>query len=64
MSFFETLAEKVNGLFTPEKEAPAKDSDDFLEQQLANEDHRFDSFAAVRHAAQVKYYVDGQNYCW
>ncbi|KAG2235547.1 hypothetical protein INT48_003110 [Thamnidium elegans] len=66
MSFFENLAEKVNSLFTPpsDKNEPGKDSDDFLEQQLANEDHRFDSFAAVRHAAQVKYYVDGQNYCW
>ncbi|KAI9365193.1 hypothetical protein BD770DRAFT_378002 [Pilaira anomala] len=67
MTFFENLAEKVNNLFTTDCKPAAEgkdDDDDFLEKQLADETHRFDSFAAVRHDAQVKYYIDGQNYCW
>lgn len=66
MTFFSDLADKVNKLFEPscdEKKEGAPD-DDFIEQQLANEKHRYDSFAAVRHEAQVKFYIDGQNYCW
>lgn len=66
MSFFTNLAAQVNSLFDPscpEKKAANQD-DDFIEEQLMNEKHRYDSFAAVRHDAQVKHYIDGQNYCW
>ncbi|KAI7896962.1 uncharacterized protein EV154DRAFT_490014 [Mucor mucedo] len=66
MTFFSDIADKVNSLFETscdEKKDGAPD-DDFIEQQLANEKHRYDSFAAVRHEAQVKFYIDGQNYCW
>lgn len=65
MSFFTNLAAQVTDFF--DGETPKKDDnpdDDTIEQQLANEQHRYDSFAAVRHGAQVKYFVDGQNYCW
>lgn len=65
MSFFTNLAAKVTDLFDGEPvKKDDKPDDDTLEQQLANEKHRYDSFAAVRHGAQVKFYVDGQNYCW
>lgn len=65
MTFFSDLADKVNSLFDTncEKKNETPD-DDFIEQQLANEKHRYDSFAAVRHEAKVKFYIDGQNYCW
>lgn len=65
MSFFSNLADKVNSLFdTSCEKKDDNPDDDFIEQQLANEKHRYDSFAAVRHEAQVKFYIDGQNYCW
>jgi hypothetical protein len=64
MSFFQSLAAKVNDLFDHHETKDENPNDDLVEQQLAQEKHRFDSFAAVRHDAQVKYYVDGQNYCW
>lgn len=68
MEFFTNLATKVNDvLFDTAHEAnptAAEPDDDTKEQQLAQEKHRYDSFAAVRHNAQVKAFVDGQNYCW
>ncbi|RCH89710.1 hypothetical protein CU098_009899, partial [Rhizopus stolonifer] len=67
MSFFANLAAQVESFFDPSCYDETKDEtkdDDFIEQQLAAEEHRYDSFAAVRHDAQVKYFVDGQNYCW
>lgn len=64
MSFFTHLAEKVNSLFETSCDEKKPEDADFIEQQLANEKHRYDSFAAVRHEAQVKFYIDGQNYCW
>ncbi|ORE03496.1 phospholipase D/nuclease [Rhizopus microsporus var. microsporus] len=63
MTIFSDIAEKVTSLFESSEE-PKKEDDDFIEQQLLNEKHRYDSFAAVRHGAQVKYFIDGQNYCW
>ena len=64
MSFFTNLAAKVTDLFDGDAKKDDNPDDDFIEQQLAQEQHRYDSFAAVRHGAQVKYFVDGQNYCW
>lgn len=65
MEYLTNLAAKVTDLFDGEAPKKTEDlDDDALEQQLANEKHRYDSFAAVRHGAQVKFYVDGQNYCW
>ncbi|KAI9276308.1 hypothetical protein BY458DRAFT_433755 [Sporodiniella umbellata] len=61
-TFFGDLKEKFSHLF--DHEEPKKEDDDLIEQQLLNEKHRFDAFAAVRHGAQVKFFVDGQNYCW
>ncbi|CAO3600983.1 unnamed protein product [Absidia cylindrospora] len=40
------------------------DDEEQREQQLNTESHRFESFAPVRHGAQVKHYVDGKDYCW
>ena len=62
MTIFSDIADKVTSLFESSEE-PKKEDDDFIEQQLLNEKHRYDSFAAVRHGAQVKYFIDGQNYC-
>ncbi|KAI8373627.1 hypothetical protein EDC96DRAFT_458022 [Choanephora cucurbitarum] len=66
MTFFSNLAQQIESFFDPSTSTQAnpEDDDDFIEQQLAAEEHRYDSFAAVRHNAQVKYFVDGQNYCW
>ncbi|KAI8991905.1 hypothetical protein BDF20DRAFT_812470 [Mycotypha africana] len=64
MSFFTNLAEKVTEFFEDNSNEDKNNDDDFIEQQLMNEKHRYDSFAAVRHNAQVKYYIDGHNYCW
>ena len=64
MTFFSDIAEKVSHLFDTPPDEPKKEDDDYIEQQLLNEKHRYDSFAAVRHGAQVKFFVDGQNYCW
>ncbi|KAI9468470.1 MAG: hypothetical protein EXX96DRAFT_590746 [Benjaminiella poitrasii] len=66
MSFFTNLISEVNNFFgaSSNDDNDQDGEDDFIEQQLMNEEHRYDSFAAVRHNAQVKYYVDGQNYCW
>lgn len=66
MSFFTNLASQVNNFFDSSAAETQDENpdDDFIEQQLLNEKHRYDSFAAVRHDAQVKYYIDGQNYCW
>lgn len=65
MSIFTNLIEQVKEVFEGSSDKkPEEQDDDFIEQQLANEKHRYDSFAAVRHDAQVKFFVDGQNYCW
>jgi phospholipase D1/2 len=63
MSFFTNLVQDVTHFFEGEKKEENPD-DDFIEQQLNNEKHRYDSFAAVRHDCEVKSFVDGQNYCW
>lgn len=63
MNFFTDLADKVSQLLESSPE-DKKDDDDYIEQQLLQEKHRYDSFAAVRHGAQVKFFIDGQNYCW
>ncbi|CEP10723.1 hypothetical protein [Parasitella parasitica] len=65
MSFFTTLIEQVKDVFEAASDnTPEDQDDDLLEQKLMNEKHRYDSFAAVRHDASVKFYIDGQNYCW
>jgi phospholipase D1/2 len=64
MNFFTDLADKVSQLLETSPEQDKKDDDDYIEQQLLKEKHRYDSFAAVRHGAQVKFFIDGQNYCW
>lgn len=64
MSFFTNLVQEVTHFFDSSENKDETPDDDFIEQQLLNEKHRYDSFAAVRHDCEVKYYVDGQNYCW
>lgn len=65
MSIFTSFIEQVKEVFEGSSDKKPEDQDDdFIEQQLANEKHRYDSFAAVRHDAQVKFFIDGQNYCW
>lgn len=34
------------------------------EAENARQYHRFESFSPVRHNAQVKYFIDGRDYCW
>ncbi|KAI8329868.1 hypothetical protein BC941DRAFT_463630 [Chlamydoabsidia padenii] len=58
MAFFTNLVTKVTELFDSEVDEEKR------EEQLNTETHRFESFAPVRHGAQVKHYVDGQDYCW
>jgi phospholipase D1/2 len=63
MTFFSDLKNQVTDLFNKKDGFEATD-DDVKEQQILQEHHRHDSFASVRHNAQVKFYIDGQNYCW
>jgi hypothetical protein len=58
MAFFTSLFSKVSRLMEGD------DDEEQREQQLNKESHRYESFAPVRHGAQVKHYVDGQEYCW
>lgn len=64
MSFFTNLVQDVSKFFEPGDKKDEIPEDELREQQLLKEKHRYDSFAAVRHDCNVKYYVDGQNYCW
>ncbi|CAO3597157.1 unnamed protein product [Absidia cylindrospora] len=58
MSIFNTLFARVSDLFDGDNEEEKR------EEQLNAESHRYESFAPVRHGAQVKHFVDGQDYCW
>jgi phospholipase D1/2 len=58
MSFFNTLFHRVSELFDGDVDEEKR------EEQLVAESHRYESFAPVRHGAQVKHFVDGQDYCW
>jgi phospholipase D1/2 len=58
MAFFTNLFKQVSELFDGD------DDEEKREEQLNTESHRYESFAPVRHGAQVKHYVDGQDYCW
>ncbi|KAI9267423.1 hypothetical protein BY458DRAFT_533912 [Sporodiniella umbellata] len=62
MNVLGDIADKVTHIFDSSEES--KPDEEAYEQQLLNEKHRYDSFAAVRHEAEVKFFVDGQNYCW
>ncbi|ORY93035.1 hypothetical protein BCR43DRAFT_496218 [Syncephalastrum racemosum] len=58
MSFFTNLAAKVTEMFE------GTEDEDTREAEFASKFHRYGSFAPVRHDAEVKFYVDGHNYCW
>ncbi|KAI8980525.1 hypothetical protein BDB01DRAFT_836742 [Pilobolus umbonatus] len=64
MAFFTNLMGQVSTFFDSSATATKPVDDDTVEQALNNETHRYDSFAAVRHGAQAKHYIDGQTYCW
>ncbi|KAI9491274.1 hypothetical protein BDB00DRAFT_767302 [Zychaea mexicana] len=42
----------------------ADNEEDEREDEFTKSYHRYDSFAPVRHEAQVKYFIDGHDYCW
>lgn len=58
MSFFTNLAAKVTEMFEGTEDEESR------ENEYASKLHRYGSFAPVRHDAEVKFYVDGHNYCW
>lgn len=41
-----------------------EENEDEREHKYQTTFHRFGSFAPVRHGAQVKFFVDGHDYCW
>lgn len=40
------------------------DDEEKREEEFTQTFHRYGSFAPVRHEAQVKYFIDGHDYCW
>ncbi|KAL0085255.1 hypothetical protein J3Q64DRAFT_1746253 [Phycomyces blakesleeanus] len=66
MPFFRKLAHKVkdNIKSNLHEIIYSKDEEDEREEEYRSGDHRHKSFAPVRHEAEVKYFVDGHDYCW
>lgn len=54
------LHEKVHEFFHEE----ATTEEEKREEEYQAKLHRYGSFAPVRHGAEVKYFVDGHDYCW
>ncbi|KAL0087888.1 hypothetical protein J3Q64DRAFT_1735044 [Phycomyces blakesleeanus] len=74
MAFFQTISSTVSDSFksifgnsncdeTTAIDAIAEEEEK-REAGYASAHHRNESFAPVRHDTSVKYYVDGQDYCW
>lgn len=40
------------------------DEEQEREEEYLMEEHRYGSFAPIRHEAMVKYFIDGHDYCW
>ncbi|KAI7872737.1 hypothetical protein BDF14DRAFT_1739586 [Spinellus fusiger] len=65
-----TVADSFNSLFNNKSGCTLSEADALSEEEEKREEeyttahHRMESFAPVRHDSQVKYYVDGQDYCW
>ncbi|KAG0171892.1 hypothetical protein DFQ28_003801 [Apophysomyces sp. BC1034] len=60
--FLKDLASRVTEEFS--EMFTSTEEEDQREEGFVKEHHRYDSFAPVRHECQVKYFVDGQDYCW
>ncbi|KAF7727305.1 hypothetical protein EC973_007821 [Apophysomyces ossiformis] len=60
--FLTDLASKVTEGFS--EMFTSTEEEEEREQVFVKDHHRYDSFAPVRHDTQVKYFIDGQDYCW
>ncbi|KAI8981075.1 hypothetical protein BDB01DRAFT_795326 [Pilobolus umbonatus] len=54
------LTNTVNNMISTNND----DSDLDSEEEYSSQENRFGSFAPIRQEAAVKYFIDGQNYCW
>lgn len=56
------IRHKFIHFFHPAEEQ--QESEEEREHNFQTKLHRYNSFAPVRHDSQVKFFIDGHDYCW